>query len=260
MAFSEARREQFLERPLPSSDDSERAILGAILLDNSLITQAVEQLKAEDFYSPLHRRIFSGMVSLFEASRSIDPILISEELKKDGPIDAIGGVTTITNLTYGLPHFTDLTDYIRVVRDKSMMRSLIRACNQITSEALEEEDDAKVVIDRAEQKIFALAEQRSREGFIHIRPVTEIVLEKVREYAERSKSALTGLSTGFRDLDELTSGLQRSDLIILAARPSMGKTALCLTIAQNAALQDNAVVGIFSLEMSKEQLAMRMMS
>ncbi|MDQ3491445.1 MAG: replicative DNA helicase [Acidobacteriota bacterium] len=259
-SFPQARREQYLERPLPSSEDSERAILGAILLDNSLISQAVEQLKVEDFYYPLHRRIFNAMIALFETSRSIDPILIGEELKKEGPIEAMGGVSTITNLTYGLPHFSDLSEYIKVVRDKSVMRSLVRTCNQITSEALEEEEDAKVVLDHAEQMIFALAEKRTREGFFHIQPVAEKILEKVQEYAKRESHALTGLATGFRELDEMTSGLQPSDLIIIAARPSMGKTALCLTMAQNAAITEKAVVGIFSLEMSKEQLVMRMMS
>ncbi len=259
-AFPEARREQFLERPLPSNDDGERAILGAILLDNSLITQAVEQLKPADFYSPLNRRIFGAMISLFESSKVIDPILISEELKKEGSLESIGGVSTITNLTYGLPHFTDLTDYIQVVRDKSMMRNLIRTCNQITSEALEEEDDARVILDHAEQMIFALAERRAAEGFAHVQPVAEKVLAKVEEYSRRESHALTGLATGFRELDEMTSGLQPSDLIIVAARPSMGKTALCLTIAQNAAIDEKAVVGFFSLEMSKEQLVMRMMA
>ncbi len=259
-SFPQARREQYLERPLPSSEDSERAILGAILLDNSLISQAVEQLKVEDFYYPLHRRIFNAMIALFETSRSIDPILIGEELKKEGPIEAMGGVSTITNLTYGLPHFSDLSEYIKVVRDKSVMRSLVRTCNQITSEALEEEEDAKVVLDHAEQMIFALAEKRTREGFLNIQPGAEKVREKVQEYAKRESHALTGLATGFRELDEMTSGLQPSDLIIIAARPSMGKTALCLTMAQNAAITEKAVVGIFSLEMSKEQLVMRMMS
>lgn len=259
-AFPEARREQFLERPLPSSEESERAILGAILLDNSLITQAVEHVRPEDFYSPLNRRIFGAMVSLFESSRRIDPILIGEELKKDGSVESIGGVAAITNLTFGLPHFSDLSDYLRVVREKATMRSLIRTCNQITSEALEEEEDAQSILDHAEQMIFALAEQKEREGFSHFQPVAERVFEKIQEYALRDSRALTGLATGFRDLDILTSGLQRSDLIILAARPSMGKTALGLNIAQRAAISEQAVVAIFSLEMSKEQLAMRMLS
>lgn len=259
-AFPEPRREQFLERPLPSSEESERAILGAILLDNGLITQAVEFLKPEDFYSPLHRRIFGAMMSLFDASQAIDPILIGEELKKDGSVESIGGVAAITNLTYGLPHFTDVKDYIRVVKEKSTMRHLIRACNQITSEALEEEEPAQIVLDRAEQAIFNLAEQKEREGFVHFQPVAERVFEKIQEFAKRDSHALTGLATGFRDLDIITSGLQPSDLIIIAARPSMGKTALVLNIAQRAAVNEKAVVAIFSLEMSKEQLAMRMLS
>lgn len=259
-AFPEPRREQFLERPLPSSEESERAILGAILLDNGLITQAVEFLKPEDFYSPLHRRIFGAMMSLFDASQAIDPILIGEELKKDGSVESIGGVAAITNLTYGLPHFTDVKDYIRVVKEKSTMRHLIRACNQITSEALEEEEPAQIVLDRAEQAIFNLAEQKAREGFVHFQPVAERVFEKIQEFAKRESHALTGLATGFRDLDLITSGLQPSDLIIIAARPSMGKTALVLNIAQRAAVNEKAVVAIFSLEMSKEQLAMRMLS
>ena len=256
----ERTREQFLERPLPSSPDSERVILGAILLDNELITQAIEKISAEDFYSPNNRRIFKAMTALFEKGERIDPILIGEELKKDGSIDSIGGVATITNLTYGLPHFSDIFDYTKVVKDKAMTRNLIKVCNQITSEALAEEEDAEVILDHAEQMIFALADEKTRQGFVHVQPIAEIVLAKVQEFAKRESHALTGLSTGFRDLDEKTSGLQPSDLIIVAARPSMGKTALCLTLAQNAAILENAVVAVFSLEMSKEQLVMRMLS
>ena len=258
--FPDQRREQYLERPLPSSEESERIILGAILLDNALISQVIEALKAEDFYSPLHRRIFNAMTALFESAKQIDPILIIEELKKEGSVDAIGGISTIANLTFGLPHFSNLSDYIKVVKDKSIVRRLIRTCNQITSEALSEEEDATVLLDHAEQMIFALADERTRQGFEHVQPVAEKVLQKVQEYAKRETHALTGLATGFRDLDNTTSGLQKTDLIIVAARPSMGKTALCLTLAQNAAILENAVVAVFSLEMSKEQLVMRMLS
>lgn len=219
----EATREQYLEKPLPSSAESERVILGAILLDNQLISQAIEQLHADDFYSPLHRRIFKAMTALFERGERIDPILIGEELKKDGSIDSIGGVAAITNLTYGLPHFSDIFDYAKVVKDKSIVRNLIKVCNQITSEALAEEEDASDILDHAEQLIFALADERTRQGFTHIQPIAETVLAKVQEYAKRETHALTGLATGFRDLDEKTSGLQRTDLIIVAARPSMGK-------------------------------------
>lgn len=256
----EFAREQFLEKPLPSSPESERVILGAILLDNTLISQAIELLSVDDFYSPLHRRVFRAMSHLFERGDKIDPILIGEELRKEGQLENIGGVATITNLTYGLPHFSNIAHYAKIVHDKAVVRNLIKVCNQITSEALAEEEDAEVVLDHAEQAIFALADERTRQGFSHIKPVAETVLAKVQEYARRESHALTGLSTGFRDLDQMTSGLQRTDLIIVAARPSMGKTALCLTLAQNAATMENAVVAVFSLEMSKEQLVMRMLS
>ncbi len=258
--FPDNRREQYLEKPLPSSDDSERVILGAILLDNSLIAQTVESLKPEDFYSPLNRRVFAAMIALFEKQKQIDPILIGEELKKEGSLDSIGGITVITNLTFGLPHFSDLSEYIKVVHDKSVVRTLIRTCNSITSEALAEEEDAEIILDRAEQAIFALAEARTNQSFSRIAPVADRVLARVREYAKGEGTGITGLSTGFRELDEMTSGLQRTDLVIIAARPSMGKTAFCLTLAQNAALYSRAVVAVFSLEMSKEQLVTRMLS
>jgi replicative DNA helicase len=258
--FPDTRREQYLERPLPSSEDSERVILGAILLDNALVTQAIEHLKPEDFYSPLNRRVYNAMISLFEQAKQIDPVLIIEEMKRDGPVEAIGGISTIANLTFGLPHFSDLAEYVKVVKDKSVVRTLIRTCNQIISEALSEEDDAEVVLDRAEQMVFALAEERTRKGFYHIEPIARQVLENVTELYKGESHALTGLATGFREFDAKTSGLQKTDLIIIAARPSMGKTALCLTIAQNAAVLENAVVAVFSLEMSKEQLVMRMLS
>jgi len=254
------RREQYLEKPLPSSEDAERVILGAILLDNALIAQAVEHLKPEDFYSPLNRRVFAGMIALFERQRQIDPILIGEELKKEGSLESIGGTTTITNLTFGLPHFSDIAEYINVVKDKAVMRSLIRACNTITSDALAEEDEAKDVLERAEQTIFAIAEGRSKEGFARIAPIATKVFDIVKGRAQGDSSGITGLTTGFRELDNLTSGLQRTDLIIVAGRPAMGKTAFCLTLAQNAAIRANAVAAIFSLEMSKEQLVTRMLA
>lgn len=240
-SYPESTREQFLEKPLPSSPDSERVILGAILLDNELITQAIEQISADDFYSPNNRRIFRAMIALFEKGDRIDPILIGEELKKEGAIDSIGGVATITNLTYGLPHFSDILDYTKVVKGKAMSRNLIKVCNQITSEALAEEEDADVILDNAERMIFALADEKTRQGFSHIQPIAETVLAKVQEFAKRESHALTGLSTGFRDLDEKTSGLQPTDLIIVAARPSMGK---CLEAKSLIVLSDGSVTTI----------------
>lgn len=246
------------ERSLPNSSEAERAILGGVLLDNALISQAVELLRNEDFYVPSHRRVFAAMIALFERGAEINPILIGEEIKKDNALESVGGISFITNLTYGLPHSTNIANYAKVVRGKSMLRQLIRAANKITQEALEQEDEPEIILDHAEHAIFELADERIRQGFVHVKPVAEQLLEKIQEMEGRA-ALLTGLTTGFADLDKMTSGLQRSELVILAARPSMGKTSLALMLAENAAIHAGAVVGIFSLEMSKEALVMRML-
>lgn len=250
--------EQSLERALPHSAEAERAILGGVVLDNSLISQAIELIKPEDLYVPSHRRIFVAMIALFERSAEINPILIGEELKKENALESVGGISFIANLTYGLPHSTNIAHYAKVVRGKSMLRQLIRAAGKISQEALEAEDEPEIILDHAEHAIFQLADERIRQGFIHVKPVAEQLLEKIQEMEGRA-AVLTGLTTGFADLDKMTSGLQKQDLIIVAARPSMGKTSLALMLAQNAAIHAGAVVGIFSLEMSKEALVMRML-
>ena len=260
MAFiADRSREQLLERPLPHSAEAERAILGAIVLDNSLVNQAIELLRPDDFYVRAHQFVFRAMINLSERGSEINPILLGEELRREGVLEQVGGVAFISELTYGLPHFTNVAAYAKVVKDKSVLRQLVKVANKVTSEALEEEDEAEVILDHAEQMIFALADERTRQGFSHIKPVADHLLEKVQEMAGRPVM-LTGLTSGFNDLDQKTSGLQPADLIIIAARPSMGKTAFCLNVAQNAAIKAGAVVGIFSLEMSKESLVMRMLS
>ena len=258
MASPDPIRDQPFERALPNSAEAERAILGAILLDNGLISQAIEQLKAEDFYVPSHRRIFLAMIALFERGAEINAILIGEELRKENALESAGGFTFITNLTYGLPHSTNILHYARVVRGKSMLRQLIKTSNKITQEALEEEDEPEIILDHAEHAIFQLADERIKQGFMHVKPIAEQLLEKVQEMEGRA-AVLTGLTTGFADLDKMTSGLQPADLIILAARPSMGKTSFALMLAENAAIHAGACVGVFSLEMSKESLVMRML-
>ncbi|HEY6121635.1 MAG TPA: replicative DNA helicase [Pyrinomonadaceae bacterium] len=258
MASADPIREPSLERSLPNSSESERAILGGIILDNGLISQAIELLRPEDFYVPSHRRIFVAMTALFERGAEINPILLGEELKKDNALESVGGISFITNLTYGLPHATNIAHYAKVVRGKSMLRQLIKTTNKIAQEALEEEDEPEIILDHAEHAIFQLADERIRQGFMHVKPIAEQLLEKIQEMEGRA-AVLTGLTTGFADLDQMTSGLQRSDLIILAARPSMGKTSFALMLAENAAIHAGAVVGMFSLEMSKEALVMRML-
>ena len=247
-----------LERPLPSSAESERAILGSILLDNSLIAQAIEMVRPNDFYVPSHKRVFQAMIFLFEHASEINPVLIAEDLKRDSLFETIGGMIFLSNLTYGLPRVTSLVNYAKVVRGKSLLRQLIKTAEKITVEALAEEDEAQNILDNAEHAIFALADERIRQGFEHIKHPADRVLAKA-EAVEHRDLVVTGVPTGFRGLDSLTSGLQKQDLVVIAARPSMGKTSLALALAQHSAIESGAVVGIFSLEMSAEALAMRIL-
>jgi replicative DNA helicase len=240
---AETARDQMLERPLPNSAEAERAILGAVILDNALINQAIELLKPDDFYVPSHRRIFLAMIALFEHGSEINPILIAEELKRDAAIESVGGVSFISNLHHGLPHFANIAHYAKIVRDKSTLRRLVKVCNKVTSEALEEEDEAEIILDHAEQAIFALADERTRQGFAHVKPIADAMLEHVQEMAGRS-AMLTGLTTGFNDLDSMLSGLQSSDLIVVAARPSMGK---CLAFDSEILLSDGSLSTIEQL-------------
>src|SRR2546421_3146749 len=258
MATPDPIRDPLLERPLPSSPETERAMLGAILLDNSLIAQAVELVKPEDFYVPSHRRIFKAMIALFERGSEIDHVLIGEELRRDNSLESSGGILFLSNLPFGLPHVKSLVPYAKLIRGKSLLRQLVKVASKISAEALEEEDEPQNILDHAEHAIFALADERIRQGFEHIKHPAERVLEKA-EAVEHRDLVVTGVATGFRGLDALTSGFQKQDLVVIAARPSMGKTSLALTIAQHAAIEHKAVVGIFSLEMSAESLAMRML-
>lgn len=257
---SKALQDQYLERPLPSNVEAEKVILGSVFLNNNYFSQVLESLKAEDFYSPFHRYVFRAMLNLFSQGKKIDPLLVVEELKREGLSERFSSAAAITELFRDLPHLPSITEYIRIVLDKSRMRKLINTCNQIIAETLAEEQEANAMLDKAEQMIFLLSEERTRQGFSHVKPIADEVFVKLQEYSRRETHALTGLATGFIEFDKLTSGLQKTDLIILAARPSMGKTAFALTIAQNAAIQENAVVAIFSLEISKQQLVMRMLS
>ncbi|HKA22848.1 MAG TPA: replicative DNA helicase [Blastocatellia bacterium] len=247
----------FLDKGLPSNVEAERSILGAILLDNAVCNQAIELVRREDFFLDSHRRIFDKMVSLTERLMPIDLITLSDELRRAGEFEQIGGATYIASLIDGVPRTDTIEPYAKLVKQKSMLRKLISASQQIVSLAFEEEDEADVIIDQAEHLIFQIAEDRVRQGFQYIGDVAHRRLEQIEQMAGRPEM-ITGVPTGFTDFDRMTSGLQRQELVVIAARPSMGKTALALNMAQYAAKNAN-VVGIFSLEMSAEQLVSRLL-
>lgn len=247
-----------LDRGLPASVDAERAVLGAILLDNLTYSQASEHLNADDFSLDSHRRIYLRMMELAESSRPIDFVTLTEQLGQHKEIEAVGGVAYVTSLTDGLPRVKNIEQYVRIVKDKALLRSLIHAASSAIQKAYEQDAPAEEIVDAAESAIFQISEKRIGVGF---QGITEIVkdsfgsIDKLYERGQR----ITGLETHFEDFDNLTSGLQKSDLIIIAARPSMGKTAFAINIAENAAVMDKKVVGIFSLEMSRESLLLRML-
>lgn len=263
MARSGSSGDFTLEKGLPSNPEAERAILGAILLDNGMINAAAERLRREDFFLDSHRRIYEQMLHLYETGRAIDPITLQDALRRSGELELVGGPAYIASLFDGVPRFANIDNYTKIVKDKSILRRLITASNQIMATCFDDEEEAEIILDNAERSILAIGEERIKQGFVPISEVARKQLEYIEEIAGR-KQLITGVATGFGDLDYLTSGLQRGDLIIIAARPSMGKTAFCLNIAQNAATRPQfdgrkAVVGIFSLEMSKEQLVHRLL-
>lgn len=248
-----------LERPLPHNLEAERSILGAVILDNHTLNAAVEKLRAEDFFLPQHRLIFSQMVQLAEKQEAIDTITLMEDLTRRNELEAAGGIAYLSQLTDGLPRLTNVDHYARIVKEKAVLRSLIHSASAIQEQALAAGDDADVILDRAESAIFQLAEDRVRAGLIGVKELVRESFERLEKIFSEGRR-ITGLATGYTDLDNQTAGLQPSELIVLAARPSMGKTALALNIAENVALRQRAPVAIFSLEMSKESLLLRMLA
>jgi replicative DNA helicase len=246
------------ERTLPHNSEAERTVLGAVLVDNAAFNSAAEVLTRDDFHREAHRRIFEAMSVLAERSAAIDLITLKDELQRVSALEAVGGAAYLASLLDGLPRMTNVEQWARIIKEKAILRNLIHASTRIAQSAFDAEDDTAVILDRAEKAIFDIAERRIRQGFVNIR---EIVKESYRtiDQLSTSKELVTGLPTGFVDLDNLTSGLQKGDLIIVAARPSIGKTAFCLNCAQYASLKTGETVGIFSLEMSKEQLVLRML-
>lgn len=250
--------DDLLEKPMPSSEDSEQAILGAIILDNLVINQCIGNLVPDDFHSPTNRRIYAAMLSLFEASKSIEPILIGEELKRDGALSSVGGVSAITNLALGMPHLANIEEYVSKVREKSVARATIRLAQRKINELLAEDNEVVAVLDDFEHQIFGLRQNDRTESYSDVRTLAQESYKRVAKMAESGETVTLGLPSGFKDLDELTSGYQKGNLIIKAGRPSMGKTAHALQCALNACEWDpNLVIAIFELEMPKSDIVDR---
>jgi replicative DNA helicase len=243
---------------LPANVEAERSILGAILLDNLAYNEAAEHLKPEDFSLDSHRRVFTRMVDLAESSRPIDMITLVEELDRRKELEAIGDVGYISGLVDGVPDRPSIEHYIKIVRDKALLRGLIHAANAAIARASDQSDPAEEILNDAESAIFQLSEKRIGRGFMGIQDIVKESFGSVDALLQRGQR-ITGLATHYTDLDEMTSGFQRSDLIIIAARPSMGKTAFAMNIAENASIEDQKVVGMFSLEMSREALLLRLL-
>src|SRR5499425_2207050 len=247
------------ERTLPHNLEAERSVLGAILLHNDAFNLAAEVIDSLDFFRDAHRRIFDRMVKLSERSGAIDLVTLKDELSRSGELDDVGGPAYIAALVDGVPRSMNVEHYARIIKEKSTLRTLIFSANKILSTAYEAEEEADVILDQAEHAIFAIADDKVRDGFVSLRDLAQSSFDTIEKLHAR-KELITGVPTGFTDLDEMTSGLQRADLVIVAARPSMGKTSLVLNIAQHVGTKTDMTVGVFSLEMSKEQLFLRMLT
>jgi replicative DNA helicase len=248
------------ERTLPHNLEAERSVLGAILVHNDAFNTAAQVIDGRDFYRDAHRRIFDRMVALSERGEAIDFITLKEELSRGGDLDEVGGPAYVASLVDGVPRATNIEYYARIVKEKATLRNLIYAANKILTNAYEADQESDLILDEAESSIFAVADDRLKAGFVPMRDLVNESFPKIEQLFEH-KRLVTGVPTGFVDLDEMTRGLQAGDLVIIAARPSMGKTSLVLNIAQHVAVQGGEhTVGFFSLEMSKESLFIRLLT
>jgi replicative DNA helicase len=247
------------ERTLPHNLEAERSVLGAILVHNDAFNLAAQVIDSRDFYRDAHRRIFDRIVALSERHDAIDFVTLKEELARAGELDEVGGPAYVASLADGVPRATNVEYYARIVKEKSTLRNLIYAANKIVANAYEADQESDLILDEAESAIFAVADDRLKAGFVAMRDLVKDSFPKIEKLFEQ-KRLITGVPTGFVDIDEMTRGLQAGDLVIVAARPSMGKTSLVLNIAQYVASLGDHVVGFFSLEMSKESLFLRLLT
>jgi len=243
----------------PQSSEAEESVLGAILIDGDAITEVSETLKASDFYKPANSKVYAAVLSLYELRQPIDILTVSEELERRGQIEEIGGRAALADLCDRTPTAVHAKQYAKIVERKAVLRGLISAAGRIASIGYEDPADAIEAIDRAESELFAISERRTASGFTSIEELLGQAYERL-DHLHQNRGQLMGLRTGFTDIDSKTQGLQASDFIVLAARPSVGKTSLALNIAEYAGVREGKSVGVFSLEMSKEQLVLRLLS
>src|SRR6476620_3542452 len=252
-------RDPYRDRRPPYSEDAEQAVLSAMLIDQDAVMRAVEHVNDTMFYAERHRRIFRAMISITERGGVVDPLTLADQLGRQGELEASGGKDYIGFLVDAVPTAANVEYHARIVREKALRRRLIEVSTAIVGEAFESGSPATELLDEAEHKIFEVNQSRGAEGFTRIKELLWPTMERIEEI-QRGGGSITGVASGFKDLDELTAGFQPSDLVIVAGRPSMGKTAFVLNIAQNAALDHNVPVAFFSLEMSKEQLVQRLLT
>ena len=246
------------ERVPPQSLDAERAVLGGVLLEPEAATKAIEIVSPDVFYRPAHQRIFQAMIALFMKREPIDAMTLAEELGRSGSLEQVGGVAYLTDLVDGVPTAANIEYYAKIVLDKYILRQLISASSEIAGESYRGGENADSLLDWAEQKIFKISEYRVSQGFAHIKDILKDRFEEIQRVHE-TRESVTGLSSGFIDLDKYTAGFHPSDLVIVAGRPSMGKTSFALNVAQYVGLEEKKPVAIFSLEMSKELLVQRLL-
>jgi replicative DNA helicase len=242
----------------PQHLEAEQSVLGGILIENEAINRVTEILDADDFYRDAHRKIFNALINLSERDEPADLITLTNELRKTDQLDSIGGASYLTSLIDSVPTAANIEYYAKIVKEKAILRKLIQTSTEIITQSYEDRGDVEVFLDEAERAIFEISEKRVRPSFYSIRDIVKESFKTIERLFQK-KELVTGVPSGFKELDRMTAGFQPSDLIIIAGRPSMGKTAFCLNVAQYAAIENKIPVAVFSLEMSKEQLVIRML-
>lgn len=258
MATKDLSKDISLEKLPPQNIDAEMAVLCSMLIEEEAISHAIEILDEDCFYKEAHKIIFNAIVGLYNRSRVADIVTLIDELKKKGVLEDVGGINYLTSLTACVPTAANIRHYAKIVKEKSLLRNLIASATTIASEAYEAEEDADVLLDKAERMIFEITSKKIEGGFISLKDIIKDSIETIDSLYQR-KTNITGIPTGFHDFDRLTAGLQKSDLIVIAGRPSMGKSAFACSIMEHAGVMEKLPVAIFSLEMSKEQLVQRML-